>query len=76
MSSKASIVPFWVDMTILFSMTLPVMWGYAVTGWAFLMPVGAFNLCAALGLILFIRHIRTTSARRDKEGQFARRRHF
>jgi hypothetical protein len=61
MRDDEPLVPFWVDMTILFAMTVPVMVTYAVTSWKWLMPLGGLNLCLALAIIAFVRHVRRAS---------------
>lgn len=51
-------IPFWLEMAILFGLTLPIMWLWAMTKWSFLMPVGFINLVFAAGLIFMINKVR------------------
>ena len=64
MTDRTPLIPFWMDMAILLSMTLPTMGAYALTSWSWLMPLGGINLFLALAIIRFIRHVRTTSLQR------------
>lgn len=56
--SEQHTLPFWIEMSILFGLTLPVMWLWAMTKWSILMPIGFVNLVAATVMIAIVNRVR------------------